>query len=152
MSVTLAEGFVAGGVHCGVKSTDALDLAIVAADGPVVAAAVFTQNLAAAAPVRLSRQHVANGYAQAVVLNSGNANAGTGPAGEAHAGRMATVAAGALGCAVTDVLVCSTGPIGPPLPIDAVEDGIVSLVPGMGRDQESGMNAARAIMTAIRSR
>lgn len=147
MSVTLPKGFVAGGVHCGIKAPGLLDLAIVAADRPVVAAAVFTTNLAAAAPVRLSKEHVANGYAQAVVLNSGNANAGTGLAGEMSAARMATVAAGALGCAVTDVLVCSTGPIGPQLPIDDVEEGILILAPALGRDTTSGTDAARAIMT-----
>ncbi len=147
MSVTTPKGFTAGGAHCGVKRTGELDLAIVAAEQPVVAAAVFTQNLAAAAPVVLSRQHVTNGYAQAVVLNSGTANAGTGSTGEVHAARMATATAGALGCAVTDVLVCSTGPIGPLLPIDSVEDGIAALAPILGRDREAGSAAARAIMT-----
>ncbi len=147
MSVVLPQGFVAGGLHCGIKGPGVLDLAIVAADRPVVAAAVFTTNRAAAAPVRLSREHITNGFAQAVIINSGVANAGTGTEGELKAARMATAVAGALGCAVTDVLVCSTGPIGPQLPIEAIEEGVVGLAPALGNDTESGSDAARAILT-----
>ena len=147
MSVTAPKGFLAGGMHAGVKASGAPDLAIISAGHPVVAAAVFTTNRAAAAPVDLSRTHVANGYAEAVVINSGNANAGTGPAGEADAARMATATAGALECAVTDVLVCSTGPIGVPLPIDALEEGIAELADELGDTPSDGKAAATAIMT-----
>lgn len=147
MSVTTPAGFEAGGSHAGVKASGVLDLALVSAGRPVVAAAVFTTNRAAAAPVGLSRSHVANGYASAVVINSGNANAATGAQGEQDAGRMAAAVAGALGCAVTDVLVCSTGPIGVRLPIDAVEDGIGALAPRLGSDPAHGTAAAEAIMT-----
>ncbi|MGI9023619.1 MAG: bifunctional ornithine acetyltransferase/N-acetylglutamate synthase, partial [Acidimicrobiales bacterium] len=92
MSVTAAEGFVAAGVHCGVKmDPDALDLALVATDDAVAvtAAAVFTVNRAPAAPVEVSRAHPAatNGRAAAVILNSGNANAATGSDGRQHAER-----------------------------------------------------------------
>ena len=147
MSVTAAKGFVAGGMHAGVKGSGAADLAIIGAGRPVVAAAVFTTNKAAAAPVALSRTHIANGYAEAVVINSGNANAATGAQGERDAGRMATATAGALECAVTDVLVCSTGPIGVPLPIDALEEGINALAPELGDTSSHGKAAAEAIMT-----
>lgn len=147
MSVTAPKGFVAGGMHAGVKAPGVPDLAIISAGHPVVAAAVFTSNRAAAAPVTLSRTHVANGYAEAVVINSGNANAGTGTTGEADAARMATATAGALECAVTDVLVCSTGPIGVPLPIDALEEGIALLSDELGGSPTHGKAAATAIMT-----
>lgn len=147
MSVTLPNGFLAGGSHCGIKAEGVYDLSLVTAERPVVAAGVFTRNLAAAAPVHLSRAHLVNGYAQAIVLNSGCANAGTGATGEMNAARMATATAGALGCAVTDVLVCSTGPIGPQLPIDAVEEGIAGLAGSLGSDPDSGLDGARGIMT-----
>ncbi|UCG41598.1 MAG: 30S ribosomal protein S9 [Acidimicrobiia bacterium] len=75
-------------MHAGVKAPGVPDLAIISAGHPVVAAAVFTSNRAAAAPVTLSRTHVANGYAEAVVINSGNANAGTGTTGQADAIRL----------------------------------------------------------------
>lgn len=147
MSVNLPEGFLAGGFHCGIKAEGVFDLSLVTAKRPVVAAGVFTRNVAAAAPVQLSRTHLANGYARAVVLNSGCANAGTGATGEMNAARMATATAGALGCAVTDVLVCSTGPIGPQLPIDAIKEGIAELAGNLGDDPDSGLDAARGIMT-----
>jgi len=132
VSVCRPKGFVASGVHCGVKAGDALDLALVAtADGkPVPAAAVFTSNKAAAAPVQVSRSNLAatGGQAAAVVLNSGNANAATGAAGRSSAEQMAAAVAAALECAACEVLVCSTGLIGIPLPIDAVLSGAGPLV------------------------
>ena len=94
------DGFEAGGLACGIKPSGAPDLAIVAtADhAPVTAAGVFTTNLVAAAPVQISRQHLADGRAAAVVLNSGNANAATGDAGRADALRMCELTADGLGC------------------------------------------------------
>ncbi len=125
-------GFVASGVACGIKESGAPDLALVAtADGrPVPAGAVFTSNLAPAAPVQVSRAHLAatGGYASAVLINSGNANAATGAAGREHAERMCALVADAIGCRPEEVLVCSTGLIGIPLPFAAVEAGIPSLV------------------------
>jgi glutamate N-acetyltransferase / amino-acid N-acetyltransferase len=125
-------GFVASGLACGIKESGAPDLALVAtADGrPVPAAAVFTTNLAPAAPVQVSRAHLAatGGYASAVVINSGNANAATGAAGREHAERMCAVVAEGIGCRPEEVLVCSTGLIGIPLPFAAVESGIPPLV------------------------
>src|SRR5690242_1188535 len=123
MSVTSPKGFVAGGLACGIKESGAPDLAIVAtADGmPVAAAGVFTQNKAPAAPVQVSRAHLTNGMAAAVVLSSGNANAATGAQGVADAVRMCDLTAAAIGCAADDVLVCSTGLIGFNLPMQCLD-------------------------------
>lgn len=142
-------GFVAGGVPCGIKESGAPDLALVAtADGrPVPAAAVFTTNLAPAAPVQVSRAHLAatGGYAAAVVLSSGNANAATGATGYEHAERMCALVAEGLGCRPEEVLVCSTGLIGIPLPIGVVESGMGPLLAGVA---PTGFPAAaRAMMT-----
>jgi glutamate N-acetyltransferase / amino-acid N-acetyltransferase len=150
MSVTAPRGFVAAGVACGIKPGGVPDLALVATgDGrPVAAAAVFTRNGAAAAPVVVSRRHLdaSGGRAAAVVLNSGNANAATGESGIAHARRMCELVAAGLGCAPEEVLVCSTGLIGIPLPFGPVEAGIGPLVAAR-LDGEGGAFAARAIMT-----
>ncbi|HUR17463.1 MAG TPA: bifunctional glutamate N-acetyltransferase/amino-acid acetyltransferase ArgJ [Acidimicrobiales bacterium] len=151
MSVTTALGFVAGGVACGIKASGDLDLAVVATDdgSPVVAAAVFTSNLAAAPPVQLSRDHLTDtgGSAAAVIVNSGNANAATGGPGRAHAERMAALVADGLGCAPAHVLVCSTGLIGIPLPIEAIETGAPGLMANLGRSTEQDDAAAQAILT-----
>jgi glutamate N-acetyltransferase/amino-acid N-acetyltransferase len=148
VSVTAARGFVASGVHCGVKPAD-LDLSLVAtATGePVTAAAVFTANKMTAAPVLTSRAHLeaTGGRAAAVVLNSGNANAATGGPGRDHAERMCAAVATELGCAADEVLVCSTGLIGIPLPIDAIVAGIPAVV--AARSAEGGVDAAEAIRT-----
>ena len=119
MSVTAAKGFVAGGTACGIKESGAPDLAIVAtADRRAVpAAGVFTTNRACAAPVQVSREHLGNGHAAAIVLSSGNANAATGEQGRADARRMTELTGSGLGVAATDVLVCSTGLIGYFLPM-----------------------------------
>ena len=149
MSVTAADGFVAGGLASGIKPSGAPDLAIVAtADhGPVNAAGVFTSNLVAAAPVQISRQHLHDGRAAAVVLNSGNANAATGDPGRTDALRMAELTADGLGCARRDVLVCSTGLIGIPMPMEPVEAGIPKLVGALRADVDGGTAAADAILT-----
>jgi glutamate N-acetyltransferase / amino-acid N-acetyltransferase len=147
VSVTAASGFVAAGVACGVKASGGPDLALVAtADGrPVPAAAVFTSNQAAAAPVIVSRRHLeaTGGRAAAVVLNSGNANAATGEVGVHAAHQMAEAAAALVGCQPSEVLVCSTGLIGIPLPVDR----IVGAVPGLVPAPDGGEAAATAIMT-----
>lgn len=151
MSVTAAVGFVAAGGACGIKPAGAPDLAIVAtADAvPVAAAGVFTSNRATAAPVQVSRRHleVSSGRAAAVVLNSGNANAATGAAGVANAERMCTLTAEAIGCAPAEVLVCSTGLIGIPLPADRFDTGIPAVAATLGAAREDGARAAVAIMT-----
>ena len=149
MSVTVPAGFVAAGVACGIKPRGALDLALVATEdgAPVPAAAVFTANLATAAPVQVSRAHLVAGgnHAAAVVLNSGNANAATGEAGRRHAERACELVGERLGCDPSAVLVCSTGLIGIPLPIDAIEQGVVPLVGALS--PEGGTQAAEAIRT-----
>ena len=149
MTVTSPAGFVAAGVAAGIKPSGDPDLALVAtADGaPVPAAATFTQNRLAAAPVVVSREHLqrTGGRAAAVVLNSGNANAATGASGHGHAEAMAAATATAIGCLPEDVLVCSTGLIGIPLPIDIVVAGFPSAA--AARSPDGGPAAARAIMT-----
>ena len=149
MSVTSPQGFVAAGVHAGIKASGDLDLALVAtADArPVAAAAVFTQNLACAAPVQVSRAHLAatGGRAAAVVLNSGNANAATGGAGLAVAQETCALVAASLGCAPEEVLVCSTGLIGIPMPVDPFCAGVPAAVAGLR--PQGGAEAATAIMT-----
>jgi len=148
MSVTAAEGFVAAGCHAGVKRRR-LDMALVATvdAAPVTAAAVFTQNKFCAPPVQLSRRHLAatGGRAAAIIVNSGNANAGTGAAGMADAEAMCVAAAEAVGCAVEDVLVCSTGIIGTPLPIDRILEATPKLAQKLS--VEGGEDAAKGILT-----
>ena len=146
MSVTAPLGFTAAGVAAGIKSDGALDLALVAADGPAVGAGVFTTNRAAAAPVRLSREHLAfDPVVRAVVLNSGCANAATGFEGAAVASMMAGEVAHLLAYGVEDVLVCSTGPIGTQLPADTVASGVATAVGEL--DADAGHEAAIAILT-----
>ena len=145
MSVTSAQGFVAGGSASGIKPDGVPDLAVVAtADARAVSAAgVFTTNLACAAPVQVSRAHLADGRACAIVLSSGNANAATGEQGRVDARRMAELTAAGLGCAPADVLVCSTGLIGYFMPMAALETGI----PDLCRNLNGGTAAADAILT-----
>ena len=151
VSVVAPAGFVAGGVACGIKASGDADLALVAtADGaPVAAAGVFTQNLVVAAPVTVSRRHLAatGGRAAAVVVSSGNANAATGAKGEADAEQMCALAADGIGAAADEVLVCSTGLIGYELPMDALSAGIPAVAAGRGGDPAHGGAAAEAIMT-----
>jgi glutamate N-acetyltransferase / amino-acid N-acetyltransferase len=147
--VTAAAGFEAAGTACGVKPPGVPDLALVAtADrAPVAAAGVFTANRVAAAPVQVSRAHLAEPRAAAVVLNAGNANAATGAAGRADAERMCQRAATAIGCQQDDVLVCSTGLIGLPLPIAPIEAGIDAAAAALAGDTAAGRAAADAIRT-----
>jgi glutamate N-acetyltransferase/amino-acid N-acetyltransferase len=148
MSVTAAEGFVAAGCHAGVKRRR-YDMALLATeDGrPVPAAAVFTQNKFFAPPVDVSRTRLAGngGRATAVIVNSGNANAGTGPAGKADAEAMCAAAAAALGLSADEVLVCSTGIIGAPLPMDKILAATPKLAAKLSRS--GGHDAARGILT-----
>jgi glutamate N-acetyltransferase / amino-acid N-acetyltransferase len=145
--VTAAPGFVAGGLACGIKPSGEPDLALVATEdgAAVTAAGVFTTNLAQAAPVQVSRRHLENGRAAAVVLSSGNANAATGEPGRRDAARMCELTGQGRGLASDDVLVCSTGLIGIPMPMDALEVGIPKLCGELAAD--GGGRAARAIMT-----
>ena len=146
--VTAPLGFTSSALHSGIKaSPSALDLAVIAADALSSAAALFTTNLAKAAPVLVSRQHLerTHGLARAIVVNSGCANACTGKDGLANAERMAAETAGPLGCAADAVLVASTGVIGVGLKIDTVVAGIRAATASLARGK--GAEAARAIMT-----
>ena len=146
MSVTAAQGSRASGVVAGLKSTGKPDVAVVVNDGPLdVAAAVFTTNRVFAAPVAWSRQAVADGRATSVVLNSGGANACTGPEGFADTHRTAEHLAAALGTSAGDTLVCSTGLIGERLPMDKLIAGVDAAVAQLAGN--GGFLAAAAIMT-----
>jgi glutamate N-acetyltransferase/amino-acid N-acetyltransferase len=146
--VTAPRGFTSSALHCGIKAKPgALDLAIVAADAPASAAAIFTTNLAQAAPVLLSKAHLAatSGVARAVVVNSGCANACTGDQGMADARQMATETAAGLGCNPEQVLVASTGVIGVNLKMAALVPGIQDAARSLARGK--GSETARALMT-----
>lgn len=145
MSVTAAQGFRASGVVAGLKQSGRPDLALVVNDGPQrSAAAVFTSNRVEAAPVTWSRQVVADGRLDAVVLNSGGANACTGPPGFLDTHRTAEAVAETLGVSAGDVAVCSTGLIGERLPMDRLLAAIAPAADALGPDGEA---AATAIMT-----
>ncbi len=150
--VTSPKGFRAAGVACGIKRrgtgpTPPLDLAMIVTDSPVSAAAVFTTNKAVAAPVVVTRDHLSRsgGRAQAIVINSGCANACTGEAGMRVARDMAAAGAVAAGCTSDQVLIASTGVIGVPLDIAKIRAGVTDASRALARD--GGDAATRAIMT-----
>lgn len=143
--VTAAQGFRAAGVEAAIKYPNRKDFALLVSDRPAAAAAVFTTNQVAAAPVQLDRERIASGRAQAVAVNSGCANACTGAQGMQHARAMAQAVAQALGIAEELVLVCSTGVIGVNLPIDRITAGAGKAAAALSRT--GGPDAARAIMT-----
>jgi glutamate N-acetyltransferase/amino-acid N-acetyltransferase len=146
-SVSAPSGFRAAGVACGIKKTKALDLALIASDAPASGAAVFTTNKAQAAPILVSkaRLQASGGRVRAVVVNSGCANACTGPDGLRTAEIMADAAARAVNVEPSEVLVASTGVIGVSLDRQRVTAGIASAAAALARD--GGASAARAIMT-----
>jgi len=143
--VCAPRGFLSAGVSAGLKPSGKRDLALVVAEECVPAAAVFTTNKVAAAPVIVSRRHIASGCARAVVVNAGNANACTGPQGELDARATAVGVAEALLCAPEQVVVTSTGVIGVPLPVERILDAIPEAAEEL--DNRSGTHAAEAIMT-----
>lgn len=146
MSITAPHGFRAAGVAAGLKSTGLLDVALLVNDGPARAAAgVFTANRVKAAPVVWSEQVVGDGRVDAVVLNSGGANACTGPEGFQDTHATAEWAAMSLGVSAGDVAVCSTGLIGERLPMNELLAGLDAAVPLLS--DHGGDDAARAIMT-----
>jgi glutamate N-acetyltransferase / amino-acid N-acetyltransferase len=148
MSVVAPHGFRAAGVAAGIKSSGQPDLALVVNDGPRFAAAgVFTRNKVKAAPVLWSQQVLTGGRLRAVVLNSGGANACTGPEGFQTTHATAERAAQLLDAGAVDVAVCSTGLIGAQLPRDAVLDGVAAAVTALGADADAGLAAATAVMT-----
>jgi glutamate N-acetyltransferase / amino-acid N-acetyltransferase len=144
VGVTAARGFLAAGISCGIKTKGAIpDLAVVISDRPATVGGVFTLNRAAAAPVLLCREHIRDGRASAVVVNSGNANACTGQRGKNDALSTAQATAAHLHLASDEVLVLSTGVIGVPLPIDRVLSGIKRMTPMA----DGGPEFATAILT-----
>jgi glutamate N-acetyltransferase/amino-acid N-acetyltransferase len=151
MSITAAEGFVAAGGSAGIKAGGVPDVAIVAtANGrPVPAAGVFTSNLAAAAPVQLSRAHLqaTDGRAAGVILTSGNANAATGQPGLDAATRLCTWTARGIGVRPEEVLICQTGLIGIPFPIAQAGADVRRIIDTVAAGPDAGAAAARAIMT-----
>ncbi|MDR2615483.1 MAG: bifunctional glutamate N-acetyltransferase/amino-acid acetyltransferase ArgJ [Oscillospiraceae bacterium] len=144
--VCAAKGFTASGIHAGVKTknTDKKDVALIFADRECSAAAVYTKNLVKAAPLLLTRRHLQNGRARALIANSGNANVRT-PLADTNAERMCRAAAGALGIAETDVIVASTGVIGQNLRVEVIEDAAPKLAAALSED--GSPDAAAAIMT-----
>ena len=143
--VASPHGYLAAGISTGVKESGAKDLALVYSTRPANAAAVYTTNKVQGAPIAVDREHLADGRARAVILNSGNANVCNGDAGLDHARRMCSLAASELGLGTEEVLVCSTGVIGVPLPIGKIEAGIPRIVAALS--DEGGAEAAEAIMT-----
>ena len=144
MSVTAAKGFVASGVHCGIRR-EKPDLAVIRSLPRATGTAMFTVNRMQAAPVKVSKEHLDVAEPQAVVVNSGIANAATGSRGERDARTTTCGAAGLLMLHPTEVLVLSTGVIGQPLPLDRVLTGLASGVRALSA--EGGVDAAEAILT-----
>jgi len=145
--VTAPAGFRAAGIACGIKASGRLDLAIIAADRAVPAAAIFTTNQAKAAPILVSREHLeaSDGQARLIVTNSGCANACTGTQGMADAREMAALAARTVGCSPSEVLVASTGVIGVNLKMAALASGVPEAIGALAANGHD--RAAQAIMT-----
>ena len=144
--VCAAKGFRAAGMHVGVKTNNSekKDLALIVADCECTAEAVYTKNVVKAAPLLVTKEHLSNGRARAILINSGNANA-CAPNGEENARRSCLAAAVALGLAESDVIVASTGVIGQKLPVEIIENGVPELVSRLSYDGSD--DAASAIMT-----
>ena len=146
--VCAAQGFRAAGLHVGVKThnVNKKDVALIVSDVPCTAAAMFTTNVVKAAPIHVTKAHLAKGKIRAIIANSGNANA-CAPMGEENAERMCAAAARAVGCGAEEVLVASTGVIGQPLRVDVIENGVPELCALLERSSKGSDAAARAIMT-----
>lgn len=143
--VTAAKGFIAGGVHCGMRRNQSkLDLGMIYCEVPCNAAAVYTQNLVKGAPVSVTKAHLEDGKAQAVIVNSGNANTCNAD-GIAKAERMSELAAEALHISPEDVIVASTGVIGQVLPIAPIEQAVQGLADSLA--ENGSEQVAKAIMT-----
>lgn len=123
----MPKGFKCAGISAGIKSGGSKDMALILSDEPAAVAGVFTQNQVCAAPVKICREHLKHGMARAIVMNSGIANACTGSAGMIAARDMAAETAKIIGCAAQEIFVCSTGRIGPQLPLDKIVRGIGNL-------------------------
>ena len=145
--VCAAKGFKANGIHCGIrKNRTKRDLALIFSEVKANAAAVYTTNLVKGAPLTVTKQHIADGKAQAVICNSGNANTCNAD-GIEIAEKMSKLVADTLGIAENDVVVASTGVIGQPLDVEPIANGMSELAAGLSADEEGGAAAAEAIMT-----
>lgn len=148
LTVTSPAGFKASGVHCGLKkSLLKKDLALIYSDVVATSCGVYTKNKVKGAPLTVTKKHLINKKAQAIIINSGNANTCNGDDGLSKANTMTQLCAKALNIKNDDVLVASTGVIGVPLNIDAIKDGIPKLVGNLSSDIEGAKNASMAIMT-----
>lgn len=148
LTVTSPAGFKASGVHCGLKkSLLKKDLALIYSDVVATSCGVYTKNKVKGAPLTVTKQHLVNKKAQAIIINSGNANTCNGDDGLSKAKKMANLCAKELNIKNDDVLVASTGVIGVPLNIDAIKDGIPQLVNNLSSEIQGAKNASMAIMT-----
>ncbi|MBR5519245.1 MAG: bifunctional glutamate N-acetyltransferase/amino-acid acetyltransferase ArgJ [Clostridia bacterium] len=147
--VTAAQGFSAAGVHCGIrKNRTKKDLALILSDVQAATACVYTKNLVKGAPILVTKAHVADGYARAVLCNSGNANTCNADGVEVAEKMCAMLAAESeLGLTVSDCVIASTGVIGQPLPLEPIAAGVPELVKNLKSDAEGSNDAAEAIMT-----
>ncbi len=143
--VTAPDGFFATGVACGIKKNGKKDLAIVCSEDTAAAAGVFTTNVVKGHSLQVTMEHIKNGYANAIIVNSGNANACVGEQGYRDALEMASIAAELLECEPENILLGSTGIIGMPLDMEALRAGIPALIENM--DPDGGHDAEEAIMT-----
>jgi len=144
-AITLAKGFRSQAIAAGIKKSGGLDLALIYSDIPASACGMFTKNKFAAAPVELCREHLKSKKAQAIIVNSGNANCYTGKPGMETAKSTASLGAGLLGIDKKMVLVASTGIIGRRLDFSKIKKALPSLVGSL--DRSSGNKTAQAIMT-----
>ena len=143
--VTAPEGYFATGVACGLKKDGRKDLAIICSEDSAAAAGVFTTNRVKGHSLQVTMEHIKSGYANAIIINSGNANACVGEQGYRDAKEIASIAAEQLDCSPEAILIGSTGVIGKPLDMDAIRPGIEQLISGM--DPDGGHDAQEAIMT-----
>jgi len=145
--LTQPQGFRANGLACGIKRSGKADLSLIVSDVPCAAAGVFTKNSVVAAPLQITKHHLSNLTAQAIIANSGNANCFTGDCGLAYAKKTAEATATELQIKTRDVLVASTGIIGKPLPIKKILSGIPRLVQGLDTAATKAVMAVKGIMT-----
>ena len=144
--VTAPNGFLASGIHCGLKKDNLKkDLALIYSEVPAASAGMYTKNKVKGAPIYVTKEHLRNKKAQAIIINSGNANTCNGDDGLNKAEKMTSLQAKALNLKADDVLVASTGVIGVPLNIDAIKDGIPLLTERLSKDGSN--DASLAIMT-----
>ncbi len=146
--VTAAKGFLANGISCGIKKSGKPDLALIYSPYTCTAAGVFTKNSIKAAPLVVSKSHLTNGKAQAIIVNSGNANCFTGKFGMIYAKRTAEIVAKGLNIKANDVVVSSTGIIGKPLPFKKIKNATSALIRGL--TPTGSAKAAKAILTTDR--